>query len=213
MRHVSYVMSACVKYKLCSLKGQMFLSYFIFFYYCYGWWSNCQAPSSSVIHSPHLLVRATSERFLPAGGIFRASLANESHWLQSVLVLSVHWWPTPVSVGGLLSILLVIALELSQPLHKKFSGIVDQDPSNSKSNRLHVDIFRFCFIHLRYIFPYVPLKWWVVPPTSKGYFSYSTSSSITNHWFFPSNGHNHPGTFQVKVNHVKRLNIFYGQSK
>ena len=28
--------------------------------------------------------------------------ASESHWLQLVLVLTVHWWPTPVSVGGLL---------------------------------------------------------------------------------------------------------------
>ena len=27
----------------------------------------------------------------------------------------------------------------------KFLGIVSQDPSDSKSNRLHVDIFRFCF--------------------------------------------------------------------
>ena len=26
-----------------------------------------------------------------------------------------------------------------------FLGIVDKDPSDSKSNRLHVDIFRFCF--------------------------------------------------------------------
>jgi hypothetical protein len=35
----------------------------------------------------------------------------------------------------------------------KFLGIytVGQDPSDSKSNRLHVDIFRFCFIHLRNI--------------------------------------------------------------
>jgi hypothetical protein len=30
--------------------------------------------------------------------------------------------------------------------------IVGQDPSDSKSSRLHVDIFRFAFIHLRYIF-------------------------------------------------------------
>ena len=33
----------------------------------------------------------------------------------------------------------------------KFLGIVGHDPSDSKSNRLHVDIFRFCFIPLRYI--------------------------------------------------------------
>jgi hypothetical protein len=32
----------------------------------------------------------TSERFLLAGGNFRAIVASESHWLQLVLVLSVH---------------------------------------------------------------------------------------------------------------------------
>jgi hypothetical protein len=29
--------------------------------------------------------------------------------------------------------------------------VVGQDHGDSKSNRLHVDIFRFCFIHLRHI--------------------------------------------------------------
>ena len=53
----------------------------------------------SLIPSPHLLVLATSERFLLAGGTFRTILANESHWLQQVLVFSVHWWPTPTYVG------------------------------------------------------------------------------------------------------------------
>ena len=33
----------------------------------------------------------------------------------------------------------------SGPMPGKFLGIVGQDPSDSKSNRLHVDIFRFCF--------------------------------------------------------------------
>jgi hypothetical protein len=57
----------------------------------------------SLIHSPHMLVRATNERFLLASrGTFRASFASESHWLQPMLVLSVHWWPTPIRVGGLL---------------------------------------------------------------------------------------------------------------
>ena len=55
-----------------------------------------------LIAHPHLLVRATSERFLPAGGTFRAILASESHWLQPVLVLSVHWWPGPAGVGRVL---------------------------------------------------------------------------------------------------------------
>jgi gamma-glutamyl:cysteine ligase YbdK (ATP-grasp superfamily) len=40
---------------------------------------------------PTLAVRATSERFLPERGTFRAILANEGHWLQPMLVLSVHW--------------------------------------------------------------------------------------------------------------------------
>ena len=31
------------------------------------------------------------------------------------------------------------------PVPGKFLGIVGQDPSDFKSNRLHVDIFRFCF--------------------------------------------------------------------
>ena len=55
-----------------------------------------------LIAHPHLLVRATSERFLSIGGTFGVGLASESHWLQLVLVLTVHWWPTPISVGGLL---------------------------------------------------------------------------------------------------------------
>jgi hypothetical protein len=52
-----------------------------------------------LLPSPHLLVLATSEQFLPVGGTFRVILASESHWLQPVLVLSVHWWLTPTGVG------------------------------------------------------------------------------------------------------------------
>ena len=44
-----------------------------------------------MIAHPHLLVWATSERFLPTGGTFRVGLASESHWLQLVLVFTVHW--------------------------------------------------------------------------------------------------------------------------
>ena len=50
------------------------------------------------IAHPHLLVLVTNERFLPAGATFGIGLASENHWL----VLTIHWWPTPVSVGGLL---------------------------------------------------------------------------------------------------------------
>ena len=46
---------------------------------------------------------ATSERFLPAEATVKIHLANENHWLQPMLVLTVRWWPTPVSVGGLSS--------------------------------------------------------------------------------------------------------------
>ena len=49
----------------------------------------------------YLQVHATSERFLPAWATFRASIASESHWLQQVSVLTVHWSFAPVSVGGL----------------------------------------------------------------------------------------------------------------
>ena len=42
-----------------------------------------------IIAHPHLLVRATSERFLPTWATFRAGLASENHWLQPVLVLTV----------------------------------------------------------------------------------------------------------------------------
>ena len=49
--------------------------------------------SHRIILHPHLLVRATSERFPPARATFRSVLASESHWLQALLVLTVRWWP------------------------------------------------------------------------------------------------------------------------
>ena len=49
-----------------------------------------------------MLVLATNERFLPTGGTFEAILASESHWLQPILVLSVHWWPTRAGLGRVL---------------------------------------------------------------------------------------------------------------
>jgi hypothetical protein len=36
---------------------------------------------NNLLPSPHLSVLATSKRFLPARGTFRAILASESHWL------------------------------------------------------------------------------------------------------------------------------------
>ena len=49
-----------------------------------------------------MLVMATSEQFLQAGGTLRAILASESHWLQPLMVFSVHWWPAPAGVGRVL---------------------------------------------------------------------------------------------------------------
>ena len=46
---------------------------------------------------------------------------------------------------------IVIGTSSLQAVPRKFLGIVGQDPSDSKSSRLHVDIFQFCFIHVRYI--------------------------------------------------------------
>ena len=79
---------------------------------------------------------------------------------------------------------------LSHSMPRKFLGLVGQDPSDSKSNRIRVDIFPFCCINLRY-FLQIPLKWWVIllkSLTSTGYFSNSSSSSVTNHWFSLSPG-------------------------
>ena len=64
-------------------------------------------------------------------------------------------------------------------------SITGQDPSVSKSNQLHVDIFRFSFIDLRYI-PQIPLK--VSADllkfcTSTGHSLNSIGSSATKHRF------------------------------
>ena len=81
----------------------------------------------------------------------------------------------------------------------EYLGIVSQDPCDSKFSRLQVDIiFRFCF-HSFGVYSSLDssnmsvklLQSW----TSTGYFSNSTTSFVTNRWFFPSsvlvitNGH------------------------
>ena len=73
--------------------------------------------SKSVIVHPHLLVRATNERFLPARATFRSVLASESHWLQQVLVLTIRWWRAPVSVGGLSTMVLLPLKSWSHQFH------------------------------------------------------------------------------------------------
>ena len=65
----------------------------------------------------------------------------------------------------------------------KFLNIVSQDPIDSKSSQLHVDLFKFGLIHLMYILPQIPQECSVIlqkSPTSTGYFSISTGSSVTN---------------------------------
>ena len=57
-----------------------------------------------LIAHPLLLVQVTSERFLPTWVAFKVGLASESHWLQPVLVFTVHWWLALVSVGGLYAV-------------------------------------------------------------------------------------------------------------
>ena len=77
------------------------------------------------LHSPHMLVRATSERFLPAGGIFRAILASESQWLQPVLVFSVHWWPAPAGVGSVfINDPKAVTIKLWEPIRKCLKAIL-----------------------------------------------------------------------------------------
>ena len=69
----------------------------------------------------------------------------------------------------------------------RFLGIIGQDPSVCKSDRLHVDILRFSFTKLGYIL-WITLKWSVIllqSGASIGYFSKSTGWFVTNYRFFP----------------------------
>ena len=62
-----------------------------------------------------------------------------------------RFWDFDINV-----VLLYVEIErfkVISPVPMKFLGIVGQDPSDSKSNWLHVDIFRFYFIHMRYVLP------------------------------------------------------------
>ena len=70
----------------------------------------------------------------------------------------------------------------------KFLGIVSQDPSVSKSNRLHVDIFRVCIQSFE-VYSIDSSKMIVIllkSPTSIGYFSNWTGSAVTSRRFFRS---------------------------
>ena len=98
---------------------------------CSSWIMEATTNVVCYIHSPHLLVRVTGEGFQPAWGTFRASLASESHWLQLVvLVLSVHWWPTPIIMGGLLVSHVIVVTSLLTLLVNKFTSI-DMQPHYS----------------------------------------------------------------------------------
>ena len=73
----------------------------------------------SILYTPHihLLLRATT---------FRAILVSESHQLQPMLVLSVHWWPAPVGVGSVLVIMQVnVILVLIRWSHRSSPDCVD----------------------------------------------------------------------------------------
>ena len=130
-----------------------------------------------LIHSPHLLVRTNSERFLLAEGIFKTILANESHWLQLVLVLSVHWWPAPISVGGLLVMLRISRTHLHRLFKVKAFGdeicIVQQHLHvvnvtvntirNSWILHLHCHLFALscdCMVNLRSFNTSKKQRWW-----------------------------------------------------
>ena len=47
-------------------------------------------PHATLIAHPHILVRATSERFLLAWVTLRVGSTSKTHWLQLVLALTVH---------------------------------------------------------------------------------------------------------------------------
>ena len=77
---------------------------------------------------------------------------------------------------------------MSQAVPGKFLGILGQDPSVSKSNQLHVDIFHFYFIHSRHVLLYGPLQRSItIPksPTSTGYFSHSGVVYTMDHEVVP----------------------------
>jgi hypothetical protein len=50
-----------------------------------------------------MLVQAPLHESYQHGALFRAILAYESHWLQPVLVFSIHCWPAPTGVGSVLA--------------------------------------------------------------------------------------------------------------
>ena len=61
-----------------------------------------ESVNLSTYSTPTHIGAGNHEQFLPAGATFSPGSASESHWLQPVLVLTVHWWAAPVCVGGLL---------------------------------------------------------------------------------------------------------------
>ena len=71
----------------------------------------------------------------------------------------------------------------SIPVPMKLVGIVGQDPSDSNSNRLHVDIFQFRF-HSFKVYSIGSSK---VIGNSIGYSSKLRRSFVTNRRFFPNN--------------------------
>ena len=127
----SYSMKA-EKYDTESRKEYSEWSYIYVFKYEYNW---NQSGSISLLAVWDLGYEGTHQ--------VDSSLIHR-HWFSAFCLKKekrkkkVDFFSTAVGVG-------------LEPVPRKFLGIVGQDPSDSKSSRLHVDIFRFCFIHLRYI--------------------------------------------------------------
>jgi hypothetical protein len=72
-------------------------------------------------------------------------------------------------------------INLSQPVSGEILGIINGDPSVSKSNWLQLDIFRYLFNNLRYVFLNSSEMISDSSEVSTGYdVSNSTSSSVTS---------------------------------
>ena len=69
----------------------------------------------------------------------------------------------------------------------RFLHIVGQNPSDSKSNQLHVDSFQI-WLYLLGVYSLNRSVILLQSQTSTGYFSKSTGSSVTNRWSSPSPG-------------------------
>ena len=85
-------MNACIHPLLRKLKVSAHVSQFMLFLAMNIFEEVCYIitiPKEIIAH-PHLLVRATNVQCLPTGVTFRVGLVSENHWMQLMLVLTVH---------------------------------------------------------------------------------------------------------------------------